>query len=242
MIAMLLPLFMQLRVKNCNINTKDLLSDFKTWNQLSHAKQWLIFPKNIDKRLSIYKTSLSNGELYTIAINKAGKRKKTTIVAVIAGTKAERVISFIEAIPLKLRNQVTEITLDMAANMGLIATKCFPTATQVTDRFHIQKLAFQALQEIRIKYRWQAIDEENNTIEKAKKANKKYKSKVLTNGDTLKQLLARSRYFLYKKNLNSQNCEAHHEDQYFNKNVSKTKWTVPLYYLNYTLISKKYTI
>ncbi|MFV5694747.1 transposase [Flavobacterium sp. LB3P122] len=100
----------------------------------------------------------------------------------------------------------------MAANMGLIAKKCFPNATQVTDRFHIQKLAFQALQEIRIKYRWQAIDKENNTIEKAKKANKKYKSTVLTNGDTLKQLLARSRYFLYKKNLNGHNCEAHHED------------------------------
>jgi hypothetical protein len=38
----------------------------------------------------------------------------------IAGTKAESVI-VIEQIPLKKRNQVTEITSDMAANMGLIA-------------------------------------------------------------------------------------------------------------------------
>jgi transposase len=35
-------------------------------------------------------------------------------------------------------------------------------------------------------------------MEKAKKSNKKFESEVLTNGDTLKQLLARSRYFLYK--------------------------------------------
>ena len=86
----------------------------------------------------------------------------------------------------------------MAANMGLIAKKCFPNATQVTDRFHVQKLALEALQEIRIKYRWKAIDKENKAIEKAKKLNEKFESEVLDNGDTLKQLLARSRYFLYK--------------------------------------------
>jgi transposase len=51
---------------------------------------------------------------------------------------------------------------------GLIAKKCFPNATRVTDRFHVQKLALEALQEIRIKYRWQAIDQENEAMEKAK--------------------------------------------------------------------------
>ena len=39
----------------------------------------------------------------------------------VAGTKAEAVISVIEKIPLKERNLVKEITLDMAGNMGLIA-------------------------------------------------------------------------------------------------------------------------
>lgn len=116
----------------------------------------------------------------------------------IAGTKADIVIEVIEKITLKERNLVKEITLDMAGNMGLIARKCFPNATRVTDRFHVQKLATEALQEIRIKYRWQAIDQENEAIEKAKKLNKNFVPQVLTNGDTLKQLLARSRYFLYK--------------------------------------------
>jgi len=184
--------------KNLQHQYKDFLSNFKTWDQLSHAKQWLIFPKNLGKRLSIDETSLSNGELYTILTNKAAKGKKGSIVAMIAGTKADAVISIIEKIPLKARNQVTEITLDMAANMGLVAKKCFPNATRVTDRFHVQKLALEALQEIRIKYRWQAIDQENEAMEKAKKGNKKFESEALSNGDTLKQLLARSRYFLYK--------------------------------------------
>ena len=148
--------------------------------------------------MSIDETSLSNGELYTFLTNKAGKGKKGTIVAMIAGTKADTVIAIIEKIPLKQRNLVTEITLDMATNMGLIAKRCFPNATQVTDRFHVQKLALEAMQEIRIKYRWEAIDTENDAIEKAKKTKNRYEPKILSNGDTVKQLLARSRYILYK--------------------------------------------
>lgn len=177
---------------------KEFLSNFTSWDQIKHAKKWLLFPQNIGKRLSIDETSLSNGELYTILTNKAGKGRKGTIVAMVAGTKADTVIAIIEKIPPKQRNLVTEITLDMAGNMGLIAKKCFPNATRVTDRFHVQKLASEALQEIRIKYRWQAIDQENESIEKAKKSKKRFEPEVLTNGDTHKQLLARSRYFLYK--------------------------------------------
>jgi transposase len=116
----------------------------------------------------------------------------------VAGTKADAIITVIDRIPLKQRNLVKEITLDMAGNMELIAKRCFANATRVTDRFHVQKLATEALQEIRIKYRWQAIDNENDAVEKARILNKRYESQTLSNGDTLKQLLARSRYFLYK--------------------------------------------
>jgi transposase len=109
----------------------------------------------------------------------------------VAGAKAEMVITIIEKISLKQRNLVTEITLNMVVNMGLIAKKYFPYATHVIDRFHVQNRASEALQEIRIKYHWQAI-------EKAKKNKKRFESDILIIGDTLKQLLARSRYFLYK--------------------------------------------
>ena len=116
----------------------------------------------------------------------------------IKGTKAEVVIKTLHKISLKQRKIVKEVTLDMAGNMGLIVKKSFPNATQVIDRFHVQKLALDALQEIRIKHRWEAIDQENDAIEYARTKNKKYSPKLLDNGDTLKQLLARSRYLLYK--------------------------------------------
>ncbi len=86
----------------------------------------------------------------------------------------------------------------MAGNMGLIVKKSFPNATLVIDRFHVQKLALDALQEIRIKHRWEAIDKENDAIENARNRNLKYTPELLSNGNTLKQLLARSRYLLYK--------------------------------------------
>lgn len=149
--------------------------------------------------MSIDETSLSHGELYTIVTNKAAKGRKGAIVAIIAGTKAETVIEVLQRIPEKHRKKVTEITLDMAGNMALIAKRCFRSAVQVTDRFHVQKLATEALQEMRIKYRWEAMDIENDAADLAKKAKLSFRAQVLPNGDTLKQLLARSRYVLYKK-------------------------------------------
>ena len=174
------------------------MSEFKAWNQKSHAKDWLLFPQNIGFRLSLDETAFSNGDLYTIITNKDAKGKKNAIIAMIKGTKAEVVIKILHKIPLKYRKKVKEVTLDMAGNMGLIVRKSFPNATLVIDRFHVQKLALDALQEIRIKHRWQAIEDENDAIENPRNKNLKYRPELLSNADTLKQLVARSRYLLYK--------------------------------------------
>jgi transposase len=120
-------------------------------------------------------------------------------VAIVAGTKAETVIEVLQKIPERQRLKVREITLDMARNMELIAKRCFRSAVRVTDRFHVQKLATEALQEMRIKYRWEALDAENEAIDKARNTKTSFKAEILVNGDTVKQLLARARYVLYKK-------------------------------------------
>ena len=177
---------------------KDYLSDYKDWDQKEHAKEWILFPKNIGTQLSLDETSLSNGELYTILTNKAAHGKKGAIVAMVAGTRSDELIKAIKQIPKELRETVKEITLDMAGSMSLVVDKCFPKTIKVIDRFHVQKLAYDALQEIRIAHRWDAINEETNAIENAKSDNKKHIPELLDNGDTLKQLLARSRYLLFK--------------------------------------------
>ncbi len=121
-----------------------------------------------------------------------------SIVAMVKGTKAKEVSNVLEKISYKERLKTKEITLDMANSMDWISRTCFPNAEKITDRFHAQKLVSEALQEMRIKTRWKAIEEENREIDKAKKEKKKYMPYVYENGDTKKQLLARSRYLLFK--------------------------------------------
>jgi len=177
---------------------KDHLSDYHQWHQKEHAKDWLLFPKNLGYQLSIDETSLSSGDLYTIITNKAAKGKKGCLVAMIEGTKADNIIKILKKIPEKQRNIVKEVTLDMAGSMNKIVRRSFPKAMLVIDRFHVQKLAYDAVQEMRIKHRWDAIDKETNALQNAKEDGFKYKSPCFENGDTEKQLLARSRYLIFK--------------------------------------------
>jgi len=179
---------------------KDFLSDFHSWDQKEHAEEWMLFADNIGPSLSIDETALSNGELYTIVTNKEAKGGKKAIVAMIKGTQAEQIMAVLERISLRKRNKVREVTMDMAANMIKAIRRCFSNAERVIDRFHVQKLAYDAVQEARIKYRWEALEAENKAIETAKKNKQSYQPELLANGDTLKQLLARSRYLLFKHN------------------------------------------
>uniref|UniRef100_UPI001F00CA5A transposase n=1 Tax=Bacteroides xylanisolvens TaxID=371601 RepID=UPI001F00CA5A len=216
---------------------KDHLSDFQNWDQRAHAQEYILYPKNMGYRLCIDETALSKGDLYTILINRDKRGRKGSIIAVIQGTKADDIIAVLTKMPQELRNQVKEITLDMAGSMQKIAKTCFPRAMQVIDRFHVQKLVYEAVkeitldmagsmqkiaktcfpramqvidrfhvqklvyeavQELRITYRWQVIKEENKAMKAAKEKGEVYKAEELENGDTLRQLLARSRYLLFK--------------------------------------------
>ena len=159
----------------------------------------MLFPENISEYLSIDEVSLSKGELYTFVTNKKGKSKQGTMVACIKGTRSQDIINVLEKLPLESRNQVKEITLDMAKNMEASVKIAFPKATLVTDRFHVVKLAMESLQHLRIKERWKELDKENKAILEAKKEGKRHKPIQLSNGDTPKQLLARSRYIIAKK-------------------------------------------
>lgn len=174
------------------------LSDFVDWDQRKHAEDWVLHQDNVGKRLSIDETSLSQGELYTVVTNKAAKSRKGALVAIIKGTDSDTVSAVLMKIGQRLRNKVEEVTLDMAASMQKIVRSCFPKASQVTDRFHVQHLAFDAVQDIRIKHRWDAIDQDNQEMDLCKENNKTYIPNILENGDTPRQLLARSRYLLFK--------------------------------------------
>jgi len=154
----------------------------------------------VGQKLSIDEISVTNGELYTIVTNKQAKGGKGALVAIVAGTKSSTVTEVLKKIPLEKRNLVSEVTLDMSNAMDVIITNSFPKVTIVTDRFHVQQLVTEAVQEIRVALRKQAIKEESKAILRARKnkKKKKYQPKLYDNEDTKKQLLARSRYLLFK--------------------------------------------
>lgn len=174
------------------------LSGYMKWDQLEHAEDWILFEQNIGEYLSIDETCLSQGELYTVITNKAAKGKKGALVAMVKGTVSQKVIDILEKISLGKRKKVREVTLDLAPTMERIVRQAFPKAKLVSDRFHVQQLATDAVQQLRIEYRWEAIEQENKEMDLARELGRLYVTDLMENGDTVKQLLARSRYLLFK--------------------------------------------
>ncbi len=177
---------------------KEKLSDYLSYrklNEKSFETRRFVFQKNISENLAIDETGLFNGELYTIVYNKQAKGKKGSLVALIKGTKASVITGeLIDKISAIERMNVKEITLDMSNTMDWISRQSFPNARKTTDKFHVIKLVSEAVQQVRIGYRWLAIDEEN----KLKEQGKNKRPTIYENGDSKKQLLARSRWLLYK--------------------------------------------
>ena len=151
---------------------KEVLSGFRRWDQLKHADEWLLFPDNIGPRLAIDESSLSNGELYTFVTNRDARTRDCSLVAVVAGTKSEDVITVLQRIDENLRDTVKEVTLDLSDSMRKIVRVAFPKASRVIDRFHIQKLACDAVQQ------------SNDEMEEAKQNGEDYVPYRYPNGDT----------------------------------------------------------
>lgn len=191
--------YFQVNSQTLHRHYKHLVSGFKQWSQRDHAEDYILYPENIRENISIDEVSLSKGELYTIVTNKeVNVKNKQSIVAIINGTEAKTIQSVLEKIPIEKRKKVKEVSMDMARNMGLAAENCFPLSVKVIDRFHVVRLVMDALQHLRVKLRWKAIEDENISIKQAKERGEKYHPEILANGDTLKELLVRSKYLFYK--------------------------------------------
>ncbi len=175
---------------------KEIPSGYREWSELSHAEDWLVFPENMGESICIDETAPSNGELYTVVTNRDSRGGKGTIIAIVKGVAADAVTEALMRIGEDKRMMVKEITMDMSNSMWLIAKRCFSNAIRTIDRFHIRKLACDALQEMRIAHRWDAIQTDTDAGGESKYMEKTYIPAVPANGDTQKQLLARSRYLL----------------------------------------------
>ena len=143
-----------------------------------------------------------HGEGYTIIYNKDTNK----IFLLIMTRKAKIICDILSKLPLRIRLRVKTISKDMANNYDYIARTMFPHAKRIADKFHVLCLAFEALQTIRVRLRQMVLTEERVLGPTRKKIAKvaglkfeKLQEKTYQNGETKKEILARGRHLLFKR-------------------------------------------
>ena len=200
---------------------KERISGYRTWGQLVHAEEYMLFPDNFGADLSLDETSLSNGEVYTILTNKAAHGGKGALAAMIRGVASDTVVAVLRRVPYEIRQKVRTVTTDLSSAMMMTARAAFPKAMLVNDRFHVQRLVSEAIDQMRIGLRWEILAEENKAI-RAHRARRKaartraekdlvgeWEPERMENGETRPQIMARSRHIIltHKSKWNAQQQE-----------------------------------
>jgi transposase len=149
-----------------------------------------------------------NGEFYTVLTN-----AKTGKVALLCSTiKANELKICLDKFDPLLLKKVAFVTLDLSPTFELVVTRNFPNAIQIADKFHVIKNGIEYLQAIRIRLKQEALkkqrelqtihdknykESKNNLFIGPKmKISKTYYPQRLSNGETIPELLSRSRYLL----------------------------------------------
>ena len=127
--------------------------------------------------MSLDETCLSNGDVYTILTNKAAHGGKGALAAMVRGVASDTVSAILRKVPLKQRLRVKTVTTDLSSAMMLTVRNVFPGASLVNDRFHVQQLISEAVDQLRIRHRWEVLDAENKAIRKHRQKRKEAKSK-----------------------------------------------------------------
>ena len=200
---------------------KERISGYRTWGQLGHAEEYMLFPANFGADLSLDETCLSNGEVYTILTNKAAHGGKGALAAMIRGVASDTVVAVLRRVPYEIRQKVRTVTTDLSSAMMMTARAAFPKAMLVNDRFHVQRLVSEAIDQMRIGLRWEILAEENKAI-RAHRARRKaartraekdlvgeWEPERMENGETRPQIMARSRHIIltHKSKWNTQQQE-----------------------------------
>lgn len=160
--------------------------------------------------MSLDETCLSNGEVYTVLTNKAAKGGRGALAAMVRGVGTDAVSSVLRKIPLHRRLKVKTVTTDLSSAMMLTVRTSFPGASLINDRFHVQQLISEAVDQLRVRHRWEVLDAENRAIrahrQKRKEAGTRQEKEAvgrwepqrMENGETLPQIMARSRHIILK--------------------------------------------
>lgn len=178
----------------------------------------MLFPDNFGENMSLDEICLSNGEVYTILTNKAAHGGKGALAAMVRGVASDTVSAILKKVPCELRCRVRTVTTDLSSAMMLTVRTAFPKAKLINDRFHVQQLMTEAIDQMRIALRWDVLAEENKAIKEHRAKRKAVHTKAekdfigewvperMPNGETKPQIMARSRHIIlmHKSKWNAQ--------------------------------------
>ena len=170
----------------------------------------ILEPAHMSAHMAIDEKYL-NEEFYTVLTN-----AETGKIAMLAQTTDKKeLVELISQFGDK-RLEVKTISRDLSPVYDWVCRESFWNAAQVADKFHVIQLATEQLQELRIYLRQQELSriKEQQAIHYKTEFKKQqqaqqlgadyrvekfaYRHPIMSNGETLLQLLARSRYLLFK--------------------------------------------
>lgn len=164
---------------------------------LANDIPYVVFPENCGPYLSIDETCLSRDEVFTFLTNKAAHGGKGVLVAMI-GSVASADISEVlcTGIPLNIRMKVKEVTSDLSSAMMESVRASFPHSILVNDRFHVQQLFNEAMDDVRIDIRHEVRRQEAAEQELCRENGADFIPMKYKNKETMPQILLRTKQAL----------------------------------------------
>lgn len=194
--------------------TQEKLHQYDIKNTGASGQETILVPlvkqEHVGEQMAIDEKHI-DGQFYTILTN-----GKTGKVAMMASTvKSTEIGQCLKYFGDSLK-QVSAITRDLSPTYEKIATAHFSNATQVADKYHIVQHAIESTQELRIRYKQEALTAQRKAEKEHRQAyqtyrqsqergcaaepvRKKYIPERLENGETKSEFLSRCNYLLYKK-------------------------------------------
>lgn len=167
-------------------------------------------PENIGKHMAIDEKQIGE-EMHTIVSN-----RETGKIAVMARSlNAEELQKVVSSVKGKT-NQIETVTRDMSATFKKFCNDNFFNASHIADKFHIISSLLEACQNVRVRYRQDALREKRLQYQEHKRKEKERKricteqgqlyqpiefshaEETIANGESTLEALARSRYLLFK--------------------------------------------
>lgn len=168
-------------------------------------------PEHIGKHMAIDEKHIG-GIFYTVLTN----AENSKVAIMIASINPKKIAEVLSKLSMRL-SAVETISRDLSPTYGYIAKKYFPNANQIADKYHIIAKSIESVQDTRIRLKQEALKnlrieqqqhkkkyleylekKKQNTNDCIPKMKKQYLPKRLKNGETIPELLSRSKHLLYK--------------------------------------------